>query len=229
MNKNTNVNKIVILSSFGMYLDGYQLTVIAFAILLIQNYIYLTSLEYGLIIASVIIGAIIGTITVGYMSDVFGRRKVYLSTLVFFTLFDLISVFSFNFIMLFVSRVLLGIVLGAEYPVANSYIAEVTPDEKRGFYLALATVFFSIGSISSAIIAIFTFPLDNLGWRLMLGLAVIPAIIIEFMRFSLPESKMWENKRGKTKFFEMFSKKYYKNILLAAVIWFFYTILLHMD
>ena len=219
-----SVNKITILSSFGMLLDGYQLTVIAFAVILIQNYIPLSSLEYGLIIASVIIGAIIGTIMVGYISDLFGRRRIYLSTLIFFIIFDLISVFSVNFIMLFISRVLLGIVLGAEYPVANSYIAEVTPDEKRGFYLAMATVFFSIGSISSAIVAIFMFPLGNLGWRLMLGIAVIPAIIVEFMRFSLPESKMWEQKKEKTKFFEMFSKKYYRNIVIAALIWFLYDI-----
>ena len=219
-----SVNKITVLSSFGMLLDGYQLTVIAFAVILIQNYIPLSSLEYGLIIASVIIGAITGTIMVGYLSDIFGTRRIYLSTLVFFIIFDLISVFSVNFIMLFISRVLLGIVLGAEYPVANSYIAEVTPDEKRGFYLAMATVFFSIGSISSAIVAIFMFPFGNIGWRLMLGVAIIPAIIVEFMRFSLPESKMWEQKKEKTKFFEMFSKKYYKNIVIAALIWFLYDI-----
>ncbi len=220
----TSINKITVLSSFGMLLDGYQLTVIAFAVILIQNYISLSSLEYGLIIASVIIGAIIGTIMVGYLSDLLGRRRIYLSTLIFFIIFDLISVFSVDFIMLFISRVLLGIVLGAEYPVANSYIAEVTPDEKRGFYLAMATVFFSIGSISSAIVAIFMFPFGNLGWRLMLGVAIIPAIIVEFMRFSLPESKMWEEKKEKTKFFEMFSKKYYKNIVIAALIWFLYDI-----
>lgn len=224
MNETLNVNKIVVLSAFGMYLDGYQLTVIAFAILLIPEYIAITTLEYGLLIASVIIGAIIGTVSVGYLSDIFGRRRIYLSTLIFFIIFDLTSVFSFNFIMLFISRVLLGIVLGAEYPVANSYIAEVTPNEKRGYYLAMATVFFSTGSISSAIIAIFAFPLDNLGWRLMLGISVIPAIIVEFMRFSLPESKMWENKKEKTKFFEMFSGKYSKDIILAAVIWFLYDI-----
>ena len=45
------------------------------------------------------------------------------------------------------SRVLLGVVIGAEYPVASSYIAEVTPDNKRGYYLALVNVFFSIGAI----------------------------------------------------------------------------------
>ncbi|WP_337860413.1 MFS transporter [Ferroplasma sp.] len=226
MEKNANVNKIVVLSSFGMLLDGYQLTVIAFAVLLIPNYIHLSdySLDYGLLIASVIIGAIIGTIIVGYLSDLIGRRRVYLSTLLFFILFDMISAFSVNFYMLFISRVLLGIVLGAEYPVANSYIAEVTPSEKRGFYLAMATVFFSIGSISSAIVAVFMFPFGNIGWRLMLGVAVIPAIVVEFFRFSLPESKMWEIKKEKKGFLEMFSKKYYKDILLAAIIWFLYDI-----
>jgi MFS family permease len=224
--ENNSINKIIVLSSFGMFLDGYELTVIAFAVLLIPLYIKLDdySLDYGLLIASVIIGAIIGTIIVGYISDLIGRRRVYLSTLVFFTIFDMISVFSVNFYMLFISRVFLGMVLGAEYPVANSYIAEVAPREKRGYYLAMATVFFSIGSISSAIVAVFMFPYGNIGWRLMLGLAVIPAIVVEFFRFSLPESKMWEAKKEKTGFLEMFSRKYYKNILLAAVIWFLYDI-----
>jgi len=224
--KSASVNKIVTLSSFGMLLDGYQLTVIAFAILIIPNYIHMSdlALDSGLLIASVIIGAIIGTIMVGYLSDLIGRRRVYLSTLLFFILFDLISVFSVNFYMLFISRVLLGIVLGAEYPVANSYIAEVTPSDKRGFYLAFATVFFSVGSISSGIVAVFMFPLGNIGWRLMLGVAIIPAIIVEFMRFSLPESKLWEEKKEKTGFLEMFSKKYSKDIILAALIWFLYDI-----
>jgi MFS family permease len=226
MEKSASVNKIVVLSAFGMFLDGYELTVIAFAVLLIPNYIHLSnySLEYGLLIASVIIGAIIGTILVGYISDLIGRRRVYISTLLFFIIFDMISVFSVNFYMLFISRVLLGVVIGAEYPVASSYIAEVTPDNKRGYYLALVNVFFSIGAISSAIVAVFMFPFGNIGWRLMLGLAVIPAIIVELYRFALPESKMWEEKKEKTGFLEMFSKKYYKNIVIAAMVWFLYDI-----
>ncbi|KQB36774.1 MFS transporter [Acidiplasma cupricumulans] len=224
MEKSISTNRIVVLSSFGMYLDGYQLTVIAFAILLINEYIHLNSFEYGLIIASVIIGAIIGTVIIGYTSDILGRRRIYLSTLIFFILFDIISVFSFNFLELFFSRLFLGIVLGAEYPVANSYIAEVSPVESRGFYMALATVFFSIGSISSAIAAIFLFPCGNYGWRLMLGISIIPAATIEFMRFSLPESQMWEKKIVKTRFFDMFSKLYARNIIIAAIIWFLYDI-----
>ncbi|KJE49654.1 MULTISPECIES: MFS transporter [Acidiplasma] len=224
MEKSISTNRIVVLSSFGMYLDGYQLTVIAFAILLINEYIHLNSFEYGLIIASVIIGAIIGTVIIGYISDILGRRRIYLSTLIFFILFDIISVFSFNFLELFFSRLFLGIVLGAEYPVANSYIAEVSPVESRGFYMALATVFFSIGSISSAIAAIFLFPCGNYGWRLMLGISIIPAATIEFMRFSLPESQMWEKKIVKTRFFDMFSKLYARNIIIAAIIWFLYDI-----
>ncbi|KPV46021.1 hypothetical protein SE19_07375, partial [Acidiplasma aeolicum] len=163
-------------------------------------------------------------VIIGYISDILGRRRIYLSTLIFFILFDIISVFSFNFLELFFSRLFLGIVLGAEYPVANSYIAEVSPVESRGFYMALATVFFSIGSISSAIAAIFLFPCGNYGWRLMLGISIIPAATIEFMRFSLPESQMWEKKIVKTRFFDMFSKLYARNIIIAAIIWFLYDI-----
>ena len=88
MEKSASVNKIVVLSAFGMFLDGYELTVIAFAVLLIPNYIHLSnySLEYGLLIASVIIGAIIGTILVGYISDLIGRRRRLMVNLTLFFL-----------------------------------------------------------------------------------------------------------------------------------------------
>ncbi len=224
MQSKISVNKAVILSAFGMYLDGYQLTVMAFAVLLIPTYIHINTLEYSLLIASVIIGAIIGALVIGYIADLVGRRRVYLSTLIFFIILDVISAFSNTFMLLFISRILLGIVLGAEYPVSNSYIAEISPDEKRGFYLAMATVFFSIGAISSAIVAIFMFPFGNIGWRLMLGLAVIPAVIVEIFRFDVPESMKWEKKTEKTRYRDMFSKKYYRNILISAIIWMLYDI-----
>jgi Arabinose efflux permease len=103
-----NIDKMAVLASFGMFLDGYQLTVMAFATLLIPTYISMPVIGSGLLIASVIIGAIIGTVTIGYISDILGRRKVYLSTLLFFIILDFISVLSFNFAMLFISRILLG-------------------------------------------------------------------------------------------------------------------------
>ncbi|MEM0139869.1 MAG: MFS transporter [Ferroplasma sp.] len=224
MKDKISINKAVVLSAFGMYLDGYELTVMAFAILIIPQYIKVNTLGDGLLIASVIIGAIIGSLIIGYISDIVGRRRVYVSTLIFFIILDLISALSINFMMLLISRILLGIVLGAEYPVANSYIAELSPDKKRGFYLAMATVFFSIGAITSAIVAIFMFPFGNIGWRLMLGIAIIPAVIVEIFRFDMPESEKWVEKKEKTRYRDMFSRKYSKNILIAAFIWMLYDI-----
>ena len=84
----------LLLSSAGMFLDGYSLTVIAFAIILINPYFRLNTLESGLIIASVVFGSIIGALLIGYFSDVFGRKSVYILNMAVFVISGIISAFS---------------------------------------------------------------------------------------------------------------------------------------
>ena len=84
----------LLLSSAGMFLDGYSLTVIAFAIILINPYFSLNALESGLIIASVVFGSIIGALLIGYFSDIFGRKSVYILNMPTKRIKDVISALS---------------------------------------------------------------------------------------------------------------------------------------
>ena len=83
-NKSRFFTAPLLLSSAGMFLDGYSLTVTAFAIILINPYFRLNTLESGLIIASVVFGSIIGALLIGYLSDVFGRTSVYILNMAVF-------------------------------------------------------------------------------------------------------------------------------------------------
>jgi Sugar (and other) transporter. len=76
-----------------MFLDGYSLTVIAFAIILINPYFHLNVLGSGLIVASVIFGSAAGALVVGYFGDIFGRKSVYVLNMVIFVMFGLVSAF----------------------------------------------------------------------------------------------------------------------------------------
>ena len=231
-NKNGFFTAPLLLSSAGMFLDGYSLTIIAFAIILINPYFSLNALESGLIIASVVFGSIIGALLIGYFSDIFGRKSVYILNMAVFVVFGIVSAFSVNFLMLFISRLILGVAVGADYPVSNSYIAETAPEALRGKHLSFAGLSFGIGSIFSSLTAAVLFPFGPEMWRLMLGIGVIPAFIVMFLRISMPESRRWINakslrneyKKNKLYIEGMFSKAHIKNTVLYSSIWFLYDV-----
>jgi len=222
------------MATAGMYLDGYQLSVIALAALLMVPDMKLSTFQETLILGSVILGTIIGTVVVGYLADLFGRRRIYIFNLAFFLLFGIISVMTTNFLVIVISRILMGIAVGADYPVSNSYIAEMAPTSVRGKYLSISNVAFLLGSISSLIVALIIFSLDissNLGWQLMIGIGLIPAAIVLYMRLSMPESKRWENIKGEivgTKIIKgMFTGLGGKFTLLTSLLWFVYDMVVY--
>ncbi len=215
------------MSSAGMLLDGYQLTVIALAILIMKPDLSLTPLQSSLLIDSLILGTIIGAVTVGYLSDLFGRKRIYMFNLLFFTIFGLASIItsSVNLIVLF--RILMGISIGADYPVSNSYIAEMAPDGFRGKFLSFSAVAFVIGAVSSALVAFIFFYIHapDSSWRYLIGIGLIPAVIVLIMRFSMPESRMWKDAKASGKSVRvrgMFNGSSGKFTILTSVVWFIY-------
>ncbi|MGC8619421.1 MAG: MFS transporter [Thermoplasmata archaeon] len=226
--------KLLFMAAAGVYLDGYQLSVIALAVLLMVPDLHLSTFQESLVLGAVILGTIIGTISIGYLADLFGRRRIYIYNLAFFLLFGLISVLTSNFWVIIISRVLMGISVGADYPVSNSYIAEMAPKEVRGKYLSFSNVAFSLGSVTSIIVALIFFALNisaDLGWRFMIGIGLIPAAVVLYMRLSMPESFRWENVKGRvagTKIVkDMFTGLGGKFTLLNALIWFLYDMVIY--
>lgn len=226
--------RLLFMAAAGVYLDGYQLSVIALAVLLMVPDLNLTTFQESLVLGAVILGTIIGTVVVGYLADLFGRRRIYIYNLAFFLAFGLISVLTSNFWIIIISRVLMGIAVGADYPVSNSYIAEMAPREVRGRFLAFSNVAFVLGSVSSILVALLFFGLNlpaDLGWRFMIGLGLIPAAIVLYMRLSMPESYRWENVKGNvvgTRIIkDMFTGLGGKFTLLTATIWFLYDMVIY--
>ncbi|MGC8687062.1 MAG: MFS transporter [Thermoplasmata archaeon] len=222
------------MAAAGVYLDGYQLSVIALAVLLMVPDLHMTIFQESLVIGAVILGTIIGTIVIGYLADLFGRRRIYIYNLAFFLVFGLISVLTSNFWLIVITRVLMGISVGADYPVSNSYIAEMAPREVRGKYLSFSNVAFVLGSVTSIVVSLLFFAINispDLGWRFMIGIGLIPAAIVLYMRLSMPESYRWENVKGRiagTKIVkDMFTGLGGKFTLLTALIWFLYDMVIY--
>lgn len=225
--QNRFLRKVVTLSAAGVFLDGYDLFIISVVLIFIeaQNWVSTASTtqsyELGLLASSAFMGMFVGALFVGRYADRVGRRLLYIIDLIFFIFFGLLTAFATNVVELIIFRFLLGIGIGADYPVSSTYVAEFSPKHSRGKLISTTFMFWGIGSIIAALVG-FTFGrfeyIPILGhnidsWRIMLASGVIPAVIVLFLRHTMPESPRWllanSQKEKANKIIEEIKEKYY--------------------
>ncbi|SUG49547.1 putative metabolite transport protein [Salmonella enterica subsp. arizonae] len=91
---------------------------------------------------------------------------------------------------LLVMRVLIGIVIGADYPIATSMITEFSNTRQRAFSIGFIAAMWYVGATCANLVGYWLYDIES-GWRWMLGSAFIPCLIILIGRFDLPESPRW--------------------------------------
>ncbi len=237
--------KITILSSAGSFLDGYDISIVSVAILLLAREFSLTTLDQTLLLGSTLIGMVFGGVFIGYLTDLKGRRYIYLLDMVLFIVFAVLTAISVSFMELLIFRLLLGVAIGADYAITPTIIAEFAPALHRGKLLTVSGLFFYIGAAISYAIGYLLIPLGEVSWRYMFLIGVIPAVMILILRASIPESPRWLVSKGRdndavksmkkmglsgtpepqalqtrTSFRAIFTKKYIKYTIFISAIWF---------
>ncbi|WEV41246.1 sugar porter family MFS transporter [Lactobacillus sp. ESL0681] len=200
-NKKISSNYVYFFGSFGGILFGYDIGVMTGALPFLQNDWNLTNATtVGWITSAVMFGAIFGGSVAGQLSDKLGRRKMILISAVIFALFSIMSMLSPNngSTYLIIIRVLLGLAVGAASALVPAYMSEMAPANARGSLSGLNQTMITSGMLLSYIM---DFLLKGLpepwNWRLMLGLAAVPAVILFLGVLRLPESPRFLIKHGK--------------------------------
>ncbi|TGD19982.1 sugar porter family MFS transporter [Levilactobacillus suantsaiihabitans] len=181
--------------ALGGLLFGYDTGVISGAILFIQRQMHLGSWQQGWVVSAVLLGAILGAAIIGPSSDRFGRRKLLLLSAIIFFVGALGSAFSPEFWTLIISRIILGMAVGAASALIPTYLAELAPADKRGTVSSLFQLMVMTG-ILLAYITNYSFSGMYTGWRWMLGFAAIPAAMLFLGGLILPESPRFLVKSG---------------------------------
>jgi putative MFS transporter len=153
----------------------------------------------ALVISSGFAGMFFGAIVLGTLADYLGRRRMFLANLMIYSGFTLAAAFSPNLAWLALFRFCAGIGLGAELTLADSYMSEILPRQVRGRYIAWAYTLGFMGVPLAAFIGgRFVAGEDLLidGWRWLLVVGSLGAVIVFFLRRSLPESPRWHEIRG---------------------------------
>ncbi|WP_312884154.1 sugar porter family MFS transporter [Clostridium psychrophilum] len=187
---------IYVFGALGGLLFGYDTGVISGAILFIQKQMNLDSWQQGWVVSAVLIGAVLGAAIIGPMSDKYGRRKLILLSSIIFFAGALGSAFSPGFWALILSRIVLGMAVGASSALIPTYLAELSPADKRGSMSSLFQLMVMSG-ILLAYITNYSFSGLYSGWRWMLGFAAIPAAILFLGGLVIPESPRFLVKDGR--------------------------------
>lgn len=192
--------RIWALSAMGIWMEGFNLFVIGIALPLIKHKFNPPPTVLGIIAASVIIGTIIGAVTLGRLADIYGRKKILIFNSIMVAVFSLCAGFSTEIHWLMISLCLVGIGVGADYPICASYVAELMPSRVRGKMLIGAFSFQAAGMITAAIVGFVILKLypSHDAWHWIIGVGCIPAAVIAIFRLSVPESPRWCIENGKT-------------------------------
>ena len=189
-----------VLVACGEFIDGYDLIVMGAALILLRPQFHLTPAETGALGASTFLGAMVGLLVFGDMSDRWGRRAIFVANLVFFIVFSIASAFVDSVPQLFAARFLVGVGVGMDIPTSAAYLAEIAPRRRRGIIAgSLLNITWILGAMTSNLIAL---PLMAWAgadaWRWMFGLAAVPAALVLLGRQALPESPRWLLSHGRT-------------------------------
>ncbi len=187
-----------LLAGLGIMLDGFDFFIIGVANPLIKEDFGATAWQTGLVSAAAIVGAIFGAAFLGPLGDKLGRRRIFKYDLVMFVVFSIGCMFAWDLWSLIAFRFLLGIAIGLDYPIAASFLAEILPQRNRGRWLVSAFSLQAVGMLLGAIVGVgvlLVLP-DVSSWRWMLGFGIVPALIIIWLRRSVPESPRWLAQNG---------------------------------
>lgn len=181
----------------GGFIFGYNTGVIAGAQDLISatgKHWYLDATMQGVVTASILIGALVGSIIGGPISDHFGRKVGIIVLAAISMVFAPVLAISPNLNALIISRAILGLGVGMSGIICPVYVAENSPPERRGVLGVLFQLAITIGICIAYIINLALEDVHH-NWRIMFGLGAIPAFLLLILAFVIPESFVWQAQR----------------------------------
>ncbi|MBO3679675.1 sugar porter family MFS transporter [Streptomyces sp. NEAU-YJ-81] len=183
------------IAALGGLLFGYDTGIISAALLYIGPQFQLGDQAQQIVVASLLVGAIIGVATGGGLMDRIGRKRTLATTAVVFTIGAAVSAVSTSLAELLVARVALGVAIGCSSVAVPAYIAEIAPAHLRGRLVSVNQLMISSGILSSYLVGYLLS--DSGAWRWMLAIAAVPAVGMLVGLAWLGESPRWLLTRGR--------------------------------
>jgi len=187
--------RLLVLAGVGWMFDAMDVLMLSFLLTPIRNEFKLDATGVGLVASATFFGMFVGAALSGRLADRYGRRGVFTTTLIVFSLGSALSALAPTFETLLLARVVAGLGLGGELPVAATLVSELSPRARRGRMIVLLESFWAYGTILAGVVAITVLP--AFGWRWAFAVGALPALYVAYLRRALPESPRYLAERGR--------------------------------
>jgi len=163
---------------FVLINDGAEVVVLSFLLAILNKEWGLSTAEIGFLGSVIFAGFFVGSLFAGKISDIYGRKKSLIYVVLALYVFAMWSAFVYSYPMLVFVRTIFGFLVGLQFPMCFTYLAEITPKEGRGKFLVLAGGFFTLGELLACLVAFFTLESSSSGnWRALFIWVAQPALL----------------------------------------------------
>ena len=179
----------------GWALDAFDFFLLTFVLVPVGH-------EFGRSIPEVAFGITLtlmmrplGAFVFGLLGDKFGRRIPLMADIIFYSIIELLTAFAPNFTVFLLLRALFGVGMGGEWGLGASLAMESLPTAARGLFSGILQQGYAVGYLLAALVYWMIFPI--FGWRGLFVAGALPALLVVYIRASVPESPVWQRRRVK--------------------------------
>lgn len=176
-------------STLGYAMDGFDLLILGFMLRVISADLGLSQAEAASLVTATLVGAVVGGLFFGMLSDRLGRVRVLTWTIVLFAVFTGLCALAQGYWDLLFYRTIAGIGLGGEFGIGMALVAESWPNSKRARASSYVGLGWQLGVLAAALLTPLLLPL--IGWRGMFAVGIFPAVAAYFIRHSLHEPEIF--------------------------------------
>jgi len=185
-------HKALFASAIGYAMDGFDLLILGFMLRAISGELGLSPPQAGSLVTWTLVGAVVGGILFGVLSDKYGRVRVLTWTILLFAVFTGLCALAQGYWDLLIYRTIAGLGLGGEFGIGMALVAEAWPPAKR----ARACSYVALGWQAGVLVAALATPLllPAIGWRGMFLVGLIPGVIAFLVRWYVGEPQIFLDK-----------------------------------
>lgn len=222
--KSPTRNKLLVTAGVGWLFDALDVGILSFVIAALAIDWQLSPTQIGWIGSVNSIGMAVGALLCGVLADRYGRKNIFMWTLLIFSVASGLSALTTTLAAFLILRFIIGMGLGGELPVASTLVSESVAAHERGRIVVLLESFWAAGWLLAAIISYFIIP--TYGWRIALVITAIPALYAVYLRVKLPDSKKFETLQKEkrtsvwTNMKNVWHKKYARQTVMLWIVWF---------
>jgi len=207
----------------GWTLDAFDFTIFLLLMVPISKDFGVPLTEVAVVFTLTLWMRLVGATASGWLADRIGRKKPLMISIAWFSACNLFAGLAPSFWLLLLFRTVLGIGMGAEWPAGAALAMETWPQRSRGFMGSVLQGSWGLGALLSS--AAYALLFDSIGWRGLLLIGVLPALVIVYIRKYVKEPEVWienrrkqraENREFRAPLFSIFRRGVLANTLTAC-------------